>query len=98
MALSIPDRLLRHITHANRRRNTNSLFTQNIDQQRARNAVPRRLEHRLFLLVLLHAVEIGVEQVGRVHGAALGFRVELRGEDGAGFVDDSCGRGLLVTV
>ena len=41
------------------------------------------------MLILLHAIEVGVEEIGRVKRAAAGFGVKLRAEDGAGFMDDS---------
>lgn len=45
------------------------------------------MEDDLVTLVLLHAVEIGIEEVGGVERTAFGFRMELRAEDRPGLVD-----------
>lgn len=54
-------------------------------------------EGGLVVLVLPDALNVLVEQVGRVEGSALGFRVELGTEDGAGVVDQTL-VGLVVQV
>jgi len=49
----------------------------------------------LALLVALDVLNIHVEEVGGVHWAAFSFRVELRGEDGAGLVDHALVRAIV---
>jgi len=53
------------------------------------------LEDLLAVLVLGNAVEVRVEEVGTVEGAALGFGMELGREDGARFVDHSFIAGVI---
>lgn len=70
-----------------RRLNTDSLFAENVKHKLRWPVVPvdagAVLEH-------LDVVNVLVEQVGAVHRAALGLRVELGREDGSGLVDHSC--------
>lgn len=46
-------------------------------------------EHSLVLLVSLNVLNVHVEEVSGVHGSTLSLRVELRGEDRPGLVDDT---------
>lgn len=45
------------------------------------------MEGELAVLVLLHTVDVDVEEVRRVKWAALGLGVELSAEDGTRLVD-----------
>jgi len=80
---------LSHVCHTRRRRHVHTLLCKQIHEQRTRQAVPLRMESCLVLLVLLHAFEVGVEEVGRVERAAFGFRVELRAKYRARLVDQT---------
>lgn len=51
---------------AGSRLNTNTLLSQQVNQQRTRAAVALRVEGRLAVLVLLHTVQVDVEEVGGV--------------------------------
>jgi hypothetical protein len=75
---------------------TNTLLAKEINQKRARLVVPLG-KAGLVVLVLLHVVNVLVKQVGRVHGSAFGFGVELRAEDGARVVDETL-VGLVIQV
>ena len=70
-----------------RRMDTHSLLRKNIDKEWARSIIFPSRVHSLVILVALDVLNVHVEEVGGVHWAAFGFGVELRGEDGAGFVD-----------
>jgi len=74
----------------------NTLLAKEIDKQRAGLVVALR-EGRLVVLVLLDALDVLIEQVRRVHGAALGLGMELGAENGAGVVDQAF-VGLVVQV
>lgn len=67
-----------------------TLLAEEISQKRGGSAITLRLEDRLVCLVFLDAVEVDVEQVGRILRTALGFRMELGAEDGSGLVDQTC--------
>lgn len=73
--------------HASGRLHTNALLRQKVDQHRAGPAVTLGVEGHLVVLVLLHAVQINVEEVRRVQRTSLSLRVELGAEDGARLVD-----------
>lgn len=60
-----------------------ALTAEDVEHELGRTVVAVDL---LVVLEELHALEVLVEEVGAVHGAALGLRVELGGEDGAGLV------------
>lgn len=75
---------------------TNTLLAQQVDQERA-GLVALVSEQGLAILVLLHALDILVEEVCGVHWAALGFRMELSAEDGSRGVDQAL-VGLVVEV
>lgn len=75
---------------------SNTLFAQQVDQEWIRLVVPVR-EPGLVLLVLLHALDVLVKEVCRIEWSALGFRVELSGEDGSGVVNETL-IGLVVQV
>ena len=79
-----------------RRVYTNTLLAQQVHKQRAGLVIPVR-EHSLLLLVLLHALDVLVEEVGRVEGSTLRLRVELGAENRAGVVDKTL-VGLVVQV
>jgi hypothetical protein len=53
------------------------------------------VESQLAVLVLLHAVKIDVEEVGRVERATLGFGMELGAEDGARLVNHTLVAGVV---
>jgi hypothetical protein len=79
-----------HVLNALSRIDTNTLLGQKVYQQRRGNAVTLGLTAQLGLFVLLDVVQIHVEQVRRVQGTALGFGMELCGEDWTSFVDQAC--------
>lgn len=77
------------ILHARSRLHTNTLLGQQVHQQRTRAAITLRVEGRLVVLVLLHAIQVDVEEVRRVERTSLSLRVELGAEDRARLVDQS---------
>lgn len=78
-----------HILHPNRRLHTHPFLRQQIHQQWAWPTVPLGLEDGLAALVLLHAVEVAVKEVGGVERATFGFWVKLCAEYWAGFMYQS---------
>lgn len=64
--------------------NTDTLLAEDVEHELGGPVV---LVDLLAVLCELHVLEILLEEVRAVHGAALGLRVELRGEDGTGLVD-----------
>jgi hypothetical protein len=79
-----------------RRVHAHTLLAKEVDQKRAGLVVPLR-ESSLVVLVPLHVLNVLIKEIRRVHRAALGFRVELRAEDGARVVDHAL-VGLVVEV
>jgi hypothetical protein len=75
---------------------TNTLLAKEINQKRAGLVVPLG-KAGLVVLVPLHIINVLVKQVGRVHGSALCFGVELRAEDRARGVNEAL-VGLVVQV
>jgi hypothetical protein len=69
--------------------NAHTLLAQEVDEQGRGTVVLADASgvHGLVGLVALHVLDVHVEEVGGVHWAALGFGVELGGEDGARLVD-----------
>lgn len=88
-----PTRLLLHAsqkeiplcagTSKRRGLHAHTLPAEDVEQELRRPVV---LVHPLALLCELNILEVLLEEVGAVHGTALGLRVELGGEDGAGLV------------
>lgn len=77
------------VLHANGGLHTNTLLGKEVNQQGAGAAVPRRLEHGLAVLVLLHALKVDVEEIRGVQRTTLGLRMELSAENRARLVDHS---------
>lgn len=75
---------------------TNTLLGKQIDKERA-GLVALGREGGLVVLVLLHALDVLIEEVGRVHGATLGLGMELGAEDRTRGVDETL-VGLIVQV
>jgi hypothetical protein len=75
---------------------TDTLLAEQIHQERARLVIPVG-EHSLVVLVLLHALNVLVEEICRVHRSTLGLGMELSREDGTGVVDEAL-VGLVVQV
>ncbi len=71
------------------RPNSHPLLRQNIHQQWTWSPFPLGLEDSLILLEFLHAVEVGVEEIGGVERTAFGFGVKLGAEYWAGLMDHS---------
>ena len=76
---------------------TNTLLAEQINKDSAGLVVLVGCEGGLEVLVLLDVLNVLVEQVGRVEGSALGFRVELGAEDGTRVVNETL-VGLVVQV
>jgi hypothetical protein len=85
-----------HVKVRQSRVHANALLAKKIDKQRAGFVVALR-KGSLVVLVLLDALDVLIEQIRRVHGAALSFGVELGAKDGARVVDDAL-VGLVVEV
>lgn len=69
------------------RGNTNTLLCKQVNKQRAGAVGHVGVQRSLSLLVLLHTVDVGVEQVARVERSTLGLGVELGAEDRTVLVD-----------
>lgn len=76
-----------NVLHADGGLDTHTFLGQEVHQQRAGTAVTLGVQTGLAVLVLLHTVQVDVEEVGRVEGTALGLGVELSAEDRARLVD-----------
>lgn len=76
--------------------NTNTILAEQIHKQRAGLVVPVG-ERRLLLLVLLHALDVLVEEVRRIERSTLRLRVELGAEDRTSAVNQTL-VGLVVQV
>lgn len=76
-----------NVLHTDGRLDADTLFGEKVDQERAGTAVTLGVQTGLAVLVLLHTVQVDVEEVGRVEGTALGLGVELGAEDRARLVD-----------
>lgn len=81
-----------HVADALGQVDAHSLLGQEIDEQRTRLAVSIGLRSGLALLILENVVEIHVKQIRRVQRTALGFGMELSGEDGTRLVDQTYSR------
>lgn len=84
-----------NVLHADSGLHTDTLLGEQINQQRAGEAVPLRVKRSLASLVLLHTVDVDIEEVRGVERAALGLRVELCAENGAGLVDHTFVAGVV---
>lgn len=67
--------------------NTHALLRKEVDKKRVGAVVLVRVKSILCLLVLLDAVNVGIEQVAGVEWASLGLGVELRAENRPVFVN-----------
>jgi len=76
-----------HVLLANGGLNADTLLSEQVDQEGAGKALTLGVEANLVVLVLEHAVQVDIEEVGGVQGTTLSLGVELGAENGARLVD-----------